>query len=373
MKNILIIKALVGLSILSCKGEFFDPMVNDRASMFGYLEGVEEAVGTERFEAVSYERVLFLAKTMGPIDRKGMKPETLVANLQHLGEVESRFYREEPLEEELVRAYLMPRRIRYEATSRPDWPEHLGRHFQSVCIGAMTADECAASIFKWMAGKLVLTESGMAYRLPMRGDLDPMTVLRGGRGSEIDLAIFGVAALRSCGVAARLAWAPALRDEIGGKVWLEYRSEDGKWIPWVPSFGEVADHRAKLRQEIGIKIAMVMAAPDAPIEVTGDYVETVKVRIQAEDPGTQVAFMIVGKEGLMPVRGNALEYARNEREILVGAGRLVVASVSSNRRSFALLPVNVSDPAKEVIVQAVDGSLSVASGPTIIQTTTSNP
>ena len=83
------------------------------------------------------------------------------------------------------------------------------RRVREAAERSKNADDCAKQVFQWMTGHLVLTGSKSAYRLPMRGDLDPLTVLKGGRGSEIDLTIFGVAALRSCGVAARLVWAAA--------------------------------------------------------------------------------------------------------------------------------------------------------------------
>lgn len=353
------ILCLVLILVLSCHADFYDPMVNDRAKIFEYLDGVENAVGLETFESVPTGRVQEFAKTLGPIDRKAMLPSEFIGRLRHLGTVEKRFYREKPLSEEDVLAYLMPLRIRYEATSHPEWPERLAVHFKDVASKATTADACAKGILGWVARHLVLTDPEPTYRLPMRGDLDPLTVLKGGRGSEIDLAIFGVAALRSCGVAARLVWAPALRNEVGGKVWLEYQSESGTWVSWVPSYGAPADHLARMRRELGPKIVLVLASPDAPVEITGNYVETVQIHVRTGREDAEVAFMVVGSEGLMPIRGTATEYAKNEREAVVGRGPLIVASTSSNRRAFALLPVEMSVSTREITILADDGNLSV--------------
>jgi hypothetical protein len=361
------------VSVLACHAEFYDPMVNDRTKLFAYLESVEEAVGSEAFESVPYERALQLAKTMGPIDRQSMAPGTFVGNLRQLGAVEKRFYRGKPLSEDEVMAFLMPKRIRYEATSRPEWPERLGQLFKDGVGASKAADECARHVFKWIASNLVLTGSKSAYRLPMRGDLDPLTVLKGGRGSEIDLSIFCVAALRSCGVAARLAWAPTLRGEVGGKVWLEYRSENGNWIPWVPSYGDSRDHLDKIRQDFGSKIALVMAAPDSPLEITSSYVETVSIRVRVDEDGTQVAFMIVGADGLLPLRGIAMEYARNEREAQIGRGPLIVASASSNHRSYALLPIEMPATNREILILSEGGGLAVDPASETHPKTTANP
>lgn len=348
-------------TILPSNAEFFDPMVHDRQKLFEYLEEIEEQVGQEVYESVAMDRVMKLAGTMGPIDRDLVSAEQFIAHLQHLAAVEKRFYKGEPLPKETVEAFLMPLRIRYELTSRSDWQLRLSEKFQEVTKESETADDCAERILSWVASELVLTGEKGAYRLPMRGDLDPLTVLRGGRGSEIDLAIFGVAALRANGVAARIVWAPSLRGEIGGKVWVEYFSEDGSWVTWVPSYGAPADHRTRLRQELGGKVAMVMAAPDNPIEVTGEYVETVQIRIQAAQEETEVALMILGKEGLMPVRGSGTEYAKNEREAVVGSGMLILASKSPRLSSFALLPIEIPENTSEITIVAENGDLFILS------------
>lgn len=339
-------------------GDFYDPIVNDREKLYAYVDSIETALGTPVFESLPYDRVLRLAATMGLIDREAVSPNAFLLHLQHVGTVENRFYREEPLTDQDVQAYLMPLRIRYEASSRPEWRQRLAVQFKVIATPATTADACACGVLGWVAKNLRLTNLNVAYRLPIRGDLDPLTVLKGGRGTEIDLAIFGVAALRSCGVLARLVWAPALRNEVGGKIWLEYRSEHGAWVPWVPSFGAPTEHRARIRRELGAKIALVMASPDAPVEITGDYVETVKVQIRAGD-STEVALMMIGSDGLMPIRGTSLEYAQNERIAKVGKGPLIVASTSHGRRNFSLLPIDMPATTREITILADDGGLSI--------------
>jgi hypothetical protein len=353
---------IIGLIFSSqVQGDFYDPMVNDRGKLYDYLNDIETAVGTPTFESVPYERITRLAMTMGVIDREAVTSEAFIGHLRHVSAVEKKFYKGAPLTEEDVQAYLIPLRIRYEFTTRPEWPARLAEHFNAITSTATTADTCAQKILGWIAKNIVLTGGKAAYRLPMRGDLDPLTVLKGGRGSEIDLAVFGVTALRSCGVVARLVWTPALRHEVGGKVWLEYRSESGAWVPWVPSYGTPAEHLARIRLEFGPKIALVLASPDAPVEITGAYVETVRIRIRTGRENTEVALLIVGSEGLMPIRGTATEYARNERESVVGRGPLIVASTSSNRRAFALLPIEMAASTREITILADDGNLSVQS------------
>lgn len=242
----------------------------DHQKAYEYLDEVEAAVGTEAFETVPYEQAFAVALPLGRIDKWHLTPQSFMSHVKRTQVARKRFYRERPLTDDEVKSDLLAFRIRYEVSENADWMEQVAKHFEPVTAGAKTADEAAKAIFAWMSGNLELTEEALGYKLPLRGDREAVSVLKEEKGSEIDQAICGVAALRASGVVARIVYAPALRGEIGGKVWLEYLGEDRGWRPWVPSFGKASDHRAEIRERLGDKIVLVMTRPEAPREITED-------------------------------------------------------------------------------------------------------
>lgn len=337
---------------------FYDPTVGDQAKTYAYLENVEATVGTERFEAIPYDYALSLAQTFGMIDRTDVTSEVFATHVMKVSELERRFYNERPLSGDEVKAWLLPHRLRYEIRTKADWLPTLAKRFGRVADGAKSADDAAARILDWLTAHLEVMLPTESYLLPQRGDLDPMTVLKGGRGTEVDVAMCGVAALRSAGVAARLVWAPALRAEAGGKMWLEYLREDRTWTPWVPSFGKAKDHAAEIRRRLGEKIVFVMARPEAPLEVTESYADTVEIAFNSTQEGTDIGLMILGKAGLLPARGMEIEDAKCERLVKIGRGPIIITASFGNR-AFALLPVEILPDTQTMVVDAEDGELRV--------------
>jgi len=335
---------------------YYDDTVGDRELAYGFLDDVEAEVGHEAFAATPEALTLRLALTLGKLDKEHLTPAAFIRHVQHAGKAGERFYKGRKLSTDEVAAYLLPYRIRYEHTSKPLWLTTLAEHFAPITEKATTADEAAGAVLAWIPAHVKLFEPALSYPLPIRGDLDPLTVLKGGYGSEVDCAIFGVAALRSCGVAARFVWAPALRGGVGGKAWLEYLGETGQWIPWVPSFGDAPDHAAEIRKRIGASIVCVMARPEEPVEITGSYVETMRVEILARQENVVVQLMVAGSERLLAAHGN--EIIGSGLGYNVGKGALIVAATFSNR-SFALLPVECPPGGNAVFVVAEAGKLSI--------------
>jgi hypothetical protein len=323
----------------------------------GELSMLEKDVGTQEFESVSYDLAMRLALTLGRIDKDHLTSKTFVGHLRQVERAKERFYKKKLTVDE-TEAYLLPYRIRYEPTTKPEWLVTLAGHFRPITADTTSADDAAKVVLGWMAANLKLLDPALSYKLPSRGDLDPITVFKGSHGDEIDVAIFGVASLRASGVAARLVWAPALRGEIGGKAWLEYLGQAGKWIPWVPSFGSCADHAAEIRKTIGAKIVLVMARPEAPVEITGSYVETVEVTFDVSVQDVDISLMVQGREELMPARGSEVESMRNERKVRIGRGPAVIAAAFSNR-SFALLPVDCPPGTEQISILANGGNLAI--------------
>lgn len=337
---------------------YYDQSVGDKQEAYRFLDQVEKDVGTREFESVSYDLAMHLALTLGRIDKDYLTSKAFISHLRQVQRAKERFYKGKRLPDDEVTAYLLPYRIRYEPTSKPEWLVTLAGHFQPLTAEATRADDAARAVLAWTATNLKLLDPALSYKLPLRGDLDPLTVLKGACGNEVDLAIFGVAALRASGVAARFVWAPALRGEIGGKAWLEYMGEDGKWIPWVPSFGSRADSADKLRGKIGTKIVFVMARPEAPIEITSSYVETVELKFDAPQQDVDICLMVQGREELMPARGSEVEVMTNERKVRIGKGPAVIAAAFSNR-SFALLPIDCPPGTERISISANGGNLAI--------------
>lgn len=338
---------------------FYDRTVGDQAETYAYLEKVESSVGTERFEALPYDYALSLAQTFGMIDRTDVAPEVFAAHVMKVRELERRFYKEQPLSGEEMKAWILPHRLRYEIRTKADWLPPLAERFGPVTDGAKSAEEAAERIVAWLAANLELMQPTESYLLPLRGDLDPMTVLEGGRGTEVDVAMCGVAALRSAGVAARLVWAPALRGETGGKMWLEYLREDREWTPWVPSLGTAKNHAAEIRQRLSEKIVYVLARPESPLEVTEKYAETVEITFHSTQEKVDIGIMVFGKTGLLPARGMEIENAKSGRVASVGRGTVIIAA-SFNNRAFALLPVEIPPDTQTMAIDAEDGELRVS-------------
>jgi len=335
---------------------YYDDTAGDKQVAYEYLDQVEKDVGYEAFVATPEALTLQLALTLGKLDKVHLTSEAFIQHLQQVATAKDRFYPQRKLTTDEVVAYLLPYRIRYEHTSKPGWLTTLARKFAPLTATATTADEAAKVVLAWIPAHVKLLDPALSYPLPIRGDLDPLTVLKGGYGSEVDCAIFGVAALRSAGVAARFVWAPALRGEAGGKAWLEYLGEAGQWIPWVPSYGAVPDHLAEIRKSLGSGIIFVMARPEEPVEITGSYVETMRVEIIARQENVTVQLMVVGRDGLVAAHGN--EIMGSGLGYDVGRGPLIVAATFSNR-AFALLPVERPPAGSAILVLAEAGKLSI--------------
>ena len=356
--------ALLVLLASSGAHAYDDATAGDKQIAYRYLDQVQEDVGYAAFESVSESHALQLALTLGNLDKDHLTSKAFIQHLQQVEKGRDRYYKKRKLTGDEVVAYLLPYRIRYEHTSKPEWLTTLAQHFQPVTASATTAEEAAQAVLDWMPGHVKLLEPALSYPLPQRGDLDPLTVLKGGFGNEVDCALFGVAALRASGVAARFVWAPALRGEPGGKAWLEYLSEAGTWVPWVPSFGAAADHAAEIRKQIGPKILFVMARPEAPMEITGTYVKTMEIVIHANREDVVVSLLAPGRHELMASRGT--DEIKNERQACIGRGAVVVSAAFSNR-SFALLPIDCPADQDRILIEADAGGLAITANATTLR------
>lgn len=331
--------------------------VSKNQVVYEYLQKVENETSKKTFESVRYDLMVKLVENLGEIDFWNLDSTEFIKHLQYVQSIEANFYKSRPLSGDEVKADLAPYRIRYELTPQADWMTRLGSTFRPITNETVTADEAAAAIFAWMSKNLKILNPALAYPIPNRGDLDPLSTLTGGYGTEIDIAIFGVGALRASGIAARLVWTPALRGETGGKAWLEYLGENKIWQPWVPSFGTAVDHRGELGRRLGQKIVLVLARPDNPLEITEAYAETMVLELNTPDEGVELSILVQGKDALLPYCGNDLTLRGSKRFLRIGRGAVVIAA-SFAKRSFALLPIDPKLSTKTIEIIAEGGKLT---------------
>ena len=275
-------------------------------------------------------------------------------------QLSQRFYRDRPLRKEELEAYLEPYRIRNESTVQTDWLSQLRRVTAPITKDAETADAAATSILTWISENIQMKNPRLSYPLPRKGELAPLTVLKIKEGNEFDHILLGIALLRSSGVAARFVWAPALRQEVGGKVWLEYKSETKGWIPWIASFPPKADHRKEAKELLGPKLTLVLTRPKSPLEITSQYTETMEVVVMVPSADTVTSFLVKGADSLLPIRGSGQFDKANEKRVQVGRGELVVAA-SFGRDSFALLAIEPAENTSRVTISAEGRGLVVVS------------
>lgn len=336
--------------------EYHDASAGDRENIYRYLDRVQVETDPDTFASSNFDHALHLAQGMGLLDLSNVRPADFANHLQHVSRSEKRFYKQAPLKPEEVKKWLLPLRIRYEIRTSGAWMPPLSEKFSAIVADADSAGTAAGKILDWMSDNLEVTGNRPSNPLPSRGDLDPLTVIKGGRGTEVDIAVCAVASLRSVGIASRIVWTPALRGGNGGKLWMEYLTESRTWEPWVPSFGGKKDHKSELRRLFGQDIAAVMAEPESPCDITGSYVDTMRVTFDATDGNVGITLLVTGSTELLPVFGNDAEPGGVRDTYTIGRGAFLVAASFSNRR-FALLPIDGSMVSDHVRIQARDGSL----------------
>jgi hypothetical protein len=247
-------------------GQYYDSTVQSSAE--DYLTRVNERLGEAALNKVPRADALYLAGTFGQLDRFTIPPEVFIQHIELAGAMRNRFYPNIP--DEAFRQYVLELRIRSEFTSRAGWRQPLHSELTPLIGNEKDISKAAGTVFSWIQSKVKLVGQPRTYRLNLKGDLDPLTTLRGRRGTETDVAILGVACLRSIGIAARIVYAPVIANENGGKVWLEYR-DDKDWQTWAPSAPPGVACKEWLKREFAGKWAYILANPADPVNITSSY------------------------------------------------------------------------------------------------------
>lgn len=307
--------------------------VSDRRENFQYVEDLKRQPGGEKIATLPHDYLLYLVERMGHIDRYHANAEIIGEHIQATVEVQTRYYSENPLSSSEVKRYLLPLRLRYESSSNLGWRAILRERMASVCFGGASATESARNIFGWIEKNIKFVDLGDSYPVPFRGDLDPVTVIRGCRGNEIDLALLAAAALRAQGIASRLVWVPVLRDRKGGKVWMEFLDDQRNWIPWVPTLAFVEkiplnEHQGKITGLLAECAPVVLTNPEAPELITPAYLPCVSIHVLPlfGDPDFQTSFLVESGGQLFPIFGYDWKYPDGRNTLELAPGKVWISA-----------------------------------------------
>ena len=302
---------LSGLCMLFSRATAFqDPSVLTNQKLFQYVDQLNEELGFEALQQFDFNDVMALVRQLGQLDRYNLSPADFLAHLSAATEVRDQFTFEENLSQEEFEKYLLPLRIRYESTARSSWRPFFKTLFLPM-VEEKSIAEAADKILVFINRRISCAPE-TTYVLPYRGDLDPLTTWKGKHGDEIDVSILACAALRSVGIPARLVYTPHIRKTKGGKVWVEYMTEQKKWIPWVPTFSEklaTGDHLPALKVFLKNRGGVIFACPASPVEVTDQYAEIQTVKFTpSRNRSHKLEFNIAFEVNsiLVPIRGYEL-------------------------------------------------------------------
>jgi len=288
---------------LPIRAQYYDFSVESSAADF--VDFVKQSVGDEKFSKIPRIYAFTLAKTLGQLDRNTLTPEAFIEHIEQAEQVRNR-----KLEPEIA--------------------------------GVTDPGQAAIKVLAWCKSKVKLTDEDACYPLGLKGDLDPITTLRSGYGSEIDLSILAIAALRSVGVASRMVYTHVIAGENGGKVWVEYRTTKG-WNAWVASAPDGTDGKQYLLSLFSGHFTLILANPEQPINITSSYIPVsyLDVAIDNADPKNRLGWnlLVSGKNQLYPITGRDI-YEKLPNSIEVGAGDYVI-SAGDRVNSAALQPISL--------------------------------
>lgn len=313
------------LFCVTVQGQFCDGSAGNSAE--DYLQRVTEKLGDSALDKIPRGEAIYLAGTFSRSDRVVVSPEVFIEHLVEAIKMRNRFY--ENIPEESFRDMILAVRIRAEFTSRAGWRKRLNTELAPLIGDETDVTKAANTVLAWVRTKVKLTGDSRTYALNLKGDLDPLTTLRGGRGTETDIAILAVACLRSVGIAARIVYAPVIANENGGKIWMEYRNRK-EWLPWVPSLPDAPNVKIALNNAFAGRWAYIIANPEHPINITASYTSTTPLWL-CPNPLTVEKFeataMVFCNGRLQPVMGRDIYNLEPENASLgLGPGNYVVGS-----------------------------------------------
>lgn len=333
---------------------------DEREYVYEYLDQIE-LKEAEAFGKIQGDHAVYVAKRMGYIDRDVMDAASFCSHILAAQRVRERFYKEKPLSDGQFKRYLLPLRIKHEYTRR-NWLPALQNKFSPLTESAKTADEAAEIIFTWVKENLALKSQREFYQMTTGGDLDVFSVLEEREVHEISLSIFTVAALRSAGVAARIVWAPMLRGERGGKLWLEYWSESEEWVPWMPSIAKKIQEKEDLVKCLQGKVGLILVHQDDPKNVTERYFPVCELSFEIEDKDIRSQIFLLGNQGLIAIEGHASNGLGRGKVMKVARGGDFYLALAKHDVAYFLTKVNLKPEEKRLVVLLEDGKPRVLRG-----------
>lgn len=346
---------LVLWSTIAIEASYYDgsAQINEREFVYDYLDQIESEE-PDSFVEIESDHAVFVAKRMGYIDRDAMDAESFCAHILTAQQVRERFYKENPLSEEQFKRYLLRLRIKHEYT-RKNWLPALSEKFSPLVEKSQRAEDAAEIVLTWVMENLSLKPQKDYYLMTTAGDFDVFRTLEEKAVHEINLSIFAVAALRSVGVAARIIWAPMLRGERGGKLWIEYRGEMGGWIPWMPSIEKAVQSKNDLLEVFANKVGMIFVHQDSPKNVTDTYYPITEISFQFEDKRIQSQVLLLGSQGLIAMEGHGTKGFQGGKVIKIARGGEIYLAISKSEVAYFLTKLNVKDHESRLEVSLLDG------------------
>ncbi|MDR1192432.1 MAG: transglutaminase-like domain-containing protein [Verrucomicrobiales bacterium] len=270
-----------------------------------YVDELKKYLGQAEPDDNFNRDAAYLVRTFSRTDKLNIPPDVVIKHIQLSQSVKNKYYSFIPYQ--AYQEYLLALRIRYERTAHSNWRQVLHEILNPLVKDAADIDQTANIVFQWLRKEVRLEDEGNTYPIGTKGDLDPLTTLKGKAGTEIDLAILGVAALRSVGIASRIVMAPAIANEKGGKIWLEYRSKED-WKPWVPSAPADSNHLTWLQKQFGKNFSAVVSNAKTPQNITPRYTETFPIWFCPDPltPNFDVNFCIIGNTRFLVINGKDL-------------------------------------------------------------------
>ena len=251
----------------------FDPVVYDRAETFTYLDRMREMVGDETYISVATRDLIAAAEMIGGHGRRVIAAETLIEHVKKAAAIRDTAPYKNQVPRFLWERYGLPIRLRNERFRNAGWLVPVAERMEEIAGKETTIRGRADKVFNWIDSNISTEPELLDYGMRGRGDLDPLTVLRGGYGGTSDIALTTVGSLRSVGVLARLVYCPNNLESGGELVWVEFWNDESEWIAWVPGWSGIPTeaHRAELERLYSRQLPVVLADPFAKEDVTRQY------------------------------------------------------------------------------------------------------
>ncbi|SFM72438.1 Transglutaminase-like superfamily protein [Thermodesulforhabdus norvegica] len=256
--------------------------------IFQFLAGsglcnLSEAFSNDPFAA---RCARFLSEHMSSTEKALVPEEIIIENIRYSVKARNLMPWGRSIPEDLFMNYVLPHRISQEPVV--NWRPYFFARLSHEVINEKSMMDAALNVLNWFYNRV-------NYEPSDPRDLDPLSLIRRGRGrcEEINIAV--IAGLRSVAIPARHVWVPAWSHTDGNHSWIEVYLDDGKWhyidpsscsgqfdsawfSPYIPSAPVIFTHSL---QDNSCRV--YRAGPyDRICELTDGYSSTVQISVVPE-------------------------------------------------------------------------------------------